>query len=144
MARMSITFDGFADLAEAIDRVGNDLHKAVDEALTDTQEIVSDELRSSAGIYQHKGLKGYATGKMYSAIQKDGKVEWKGSVASVGTGFSYEQNKAGFIHSIFVMYGTPKMSKDVRVYNAIRGSKVKKAIYEKQQEVMQKYTRIGS
>ena len=140
MARMSITFDGFADLAEQIDRVGNDLHTAVDEALKETQGIVSTELSAGALPYRNKGLKGYATGKMYSAIQRDNKIEWAGSIATVGTGFSYEQNKAGFIHSIFVMYGTPRMSKDTKVYNAIKGTKVKKEIYEKQQEIMQKYT----
>lgn len=38
MAKMQILFDGFENLAYAIDEAGKDLHSAVDEALTETAE----------------------------------------------------------------------------------------------------------
>lgn len=144
MAKMSITFDGFADLADAIDRAGGDLKKAVDEALTDTQKLIQDNVQSAAEVYQHGGRKGYATGKMYDAIIRNPEVEWKGSVAEVGTGFSTNDRHtvAGFMHSIFVMYGTPRMKKDTKVYNAIKGSKIRSDIAAKQQEVMEKHLKL--
>ena len=144
MAKMQIMFDGFSDLAEAIDRVEGDLHAAVDDALNETQETVRANLIPAAAVYDRKGLKGYATGKMYRSIIKSAPVEWEGSVATVKTGFSTngDATMAGFMHSIFVMYGTPKMSKDPKIYNAIKGTKVKKEIAEKQKEIMQKHLKL--
>lgn len=146
MAKMSITFDGFADLADAIDRASGDLKKAVNEALSDTQKVVQDNVQSDATIYARKGggKKGYATGAMYDAIIKNPSVDWKGSVAEVGVGFSTNGRStvSGFMHSIFVMYGTPRMKKDTKVYNAIKGKKTRDQIEKVQEEVMQKYLKL--
>lgn len=142
--RMSITFDGFEKLAEDIDAIGGDLHAAVDEALEETQFIVQDNLTSAAEVYQHGGRKGYATGKMYNSIIQDLRINWKGMIAEVNTGFTGNGGHfAGFMHSIFVMYGTPRMAKDPKVYNAIKGTKTRKQIAEKQEEVMVKHLKLG-
>ena len=145
MAKMKIIFDGFAELAEQIDRAEGDLHAAVDEAFTETQTIVQRELKQAAAPYApgRPGRKGYATGAMYESIIDSEPVEWAGTVATVDTGFSAAKNKASFLHSIFVMYGTPKMAKDQKVYNAIKGARTKKKIAEKQEEVLRKYLKLG-
>ena len=143
MAKMKITFDGFAKLAEDIDAIGGDLHAAVDEALEETQFIVQNNLVTAADIYAAKGRKGYAKGDMYKSIIQDVNIDWKGTVAEVKTGFTGEGgNLAGFMHSIFVMYGTPRMAKDPKVYNAIKGTKTRKQIAEKQEEVMVKHLKL--
>ena len=137
MAKMKIIFDGFADLAAAIDRTGGDLKTAVDDALTETQKLVQQNLVTAAEPYASKGRKGYATGEMYRSILKDARIEWSGNIAQVDVGFDLQMN--GGYHSIFIMYGTPKIQKDTKVYNAIRGTKTRKDIAAKQQEVMSKY-----
>ena len=137
MAKMSIIFDGFEDLAAEIDRSGGDLRKAVDEALVETQSLIQQNVSSAAAPYAAKGRKGYATGKMFGTIISDGAVHWQGSIAYVNAGFKIGAN--GGWHSIFVMYGTPRMAKDTAVYNAIKGSATKKKIAKLQEEVMQKY-----
>lgn len=141
MAKMSIIFDGFADLAEQIDRSGGDLHKAVDEALTETQKLIQENLVTAAAPYASKGLKGYARGEMYKRILQDARIHWKGEVAEVDVGFNLSE-KGGW-HSIFVMYGTPRMAKDTKVYNAIKGAKTKKDIEKIQEEILQKYVKLG-
>lgn len=141
MSKMSIIFDGFADLAGDIDRVGGDLHKAVDDSLTKTQQLIQEKVISAALPYAHKGLKGYATGAMYNSILKDAQIDWHGEIAEVNVGFDLTA-KGGF-HSIFIMYGTPRIAKDTKIYNAIKGSKTKKDIAELQQEVMQQYLKLG-
>lgn len=140
--KMQILFDGFADLAAAIDRVEGDLHAAVDEALTETQKLIQANLTTAAAPYANKGggLHGYATGKMYNTIINDAPVKWEGSVASVNAGFDLRE-KGGW-HSIFVMYGTPSMDKDTKVYNAIKGVKTRKEIAELQQRIMQKHLKL--
>lgn len=141
MAKMSIIFDGFEELAEMVDKSGADLQQAVNEALVESQKIVQQNLSTGAAAYAAKGLKGYATGNMYSTIIGDGAVSWEGSVATVNAGFKLDQG--GGWHSIFVMYGTPRMSKDPKVYNAIKGTKTKKAIIKKQEEIMVKHMKLG-
>lgn len=145
MAKMQIIFDGFAELAEQIDRAEGDLHAAVDEALTETQTLVQRELKQAAAPYApgRPGRKGYATGAMYESIINSEPIQWAGTVATVNTGFSAAKNRTGFMHSIFVMYGTPKMAKDQKVYNAIKGARIKKKIAEKQEEVLRKYLKLG-
>ena len=144
MAKMSITFGGFEKLAEDIDAIGGDLQAAGDEALTETQSIVKNNLVTAASVYAGKGVKGYATGEMYNTIIQDVQIDWRGLIAEVKVGFSGEgKNLSGFMHSIFVMYGTPRMAKNAKVYNAIKGTKTRKEIYEKQEEIMVKHLEIG-
>jgi hypothetical protein len=145
MAKMSIVFDGFSDLAQAIDKAGGDLKEAVDEALTKTQDLVQENVRSASTVYTGKGLKGYATGAMVRSIMASESPEWHGSVAEVGSGFTTNggATMAGFLHSIFVMYGTPKMTKDQKLYNAIKGTRTRKQIAEIQQEVMNEHLKLG-
>ncbi len=140
MAKMSIIFDGFKDLAYQIDKSGADLKTAVNEALTETADYIQGQVTTAAAPYASKGLKGYATGAMYSAIINDRTVYWKGNIAEVNVGFHLP---GGGWHSIFVMYGTPRMAKDTRLYNAIKGSKTRSEIEKIQREIMQKYIKIG-
>lgn len=142
MAKMSITFDGFSTLTDAIDKAGGDLRAAVDEALQEAQKIVQTNLTTGAAVYAGKGRKGYATGKMYSTIIGDGGVEWHGSIAEVKSGFKLNQSTGW--HSIFIMYGTPRMAKDPKVYNAIKGTKTRKEIAEKQEKILEEHLSLAN
>lgn len=142
MAKMSITFKGFEQLAEDIDAIGGDLKSAVDEALNESQKIIQSNLQTAAAEYARKGGgKGYATGKMYQSIIENPQVEWHGLIAEVGVGFKLLA-KGGW-HSIFIMYGTPRMGKNQKVYNAIKGTKTKNEIAKIQEEIMQKHLALG-
>lgn len=143
MARMSITFKGFEDLAEQVDKAGDKLKTAVDDALTETQRIVQNNVQQASNVYARKGggVKGYATGQMFSAIKNNIQIEWSGNVAIIHVGFDLKA--PGGFHSIFVMYGTPRMAKNAKVYNAIFGAKTKKQIAEAQKKAMEKYLKLG-
>lgn len=143
MARMRIIFDGFADLAQEIDKVGGTkhLHAAVDDALLATQKLVQDQVTQASAPYAKKGLKGYAHGDMVKAMVDDHTVTWIGDIAEVRVGFDLHQ-KGGF-HSIFIMYGTPRMDADKNVYNAIKGSAVREQIAKLQEETLRKYLKLG-
>lgn len=141
MAKMHITFDGFRDLAQQIDRSGGDLKKAVDEALVETGKYVQAEVHNAAAIYDAKGKKGYAKGNMYKSIINNQIVTWQGNVAEVKVGFNF--GVKGGHHSIFVMYGTPRISKDTKLYNSIKGVKTITEVEKIQQEVMLKYLKVG-
>ena len=144
MARMGILFDGFSDLAASIDAaLGTDaLHQAVDDALTETGKYIQKQLTAAASPYARKGggRKGYATGEMYKTIKKDQMVYWNGNVAEVSVGFDLTEDD-GWV-SIFVMYGTPRMAKDTKIYNAIKGAQTQREVAKIQQEVMSKYITV--
>ena len=57
MSKMHVTFPGFADLAERIDRSGGDINAAVDEALTATQKLIQENLEKEAQPYAKDGKK---------------------------------------------------------------------------------------
>lgn len=141
MARMKIIFSGFTDLAYEIDKAGGDLHAAVDEALTKTGQFVQNNVSQAALPYAHGGLKGYADGDMFHSLKSDHPIIWKGTVAEVSVGFNL-YDKGGY-HSIFVMYGTPRISKDQKLYNSIKGTRTKHAIALLQEEVMKKHLALA-
>lgn len=142
MAKMEIVFDGFKDLMARIDKAGGDMKKAADEALTSTAKLVQSNVNAAASPYASKGRKGYATGEMFRSIIQSYHPTWETpSVAAVNVGFDLKA-KGGF-HSIFVMYGTPRMQKDTKLFNAIKGAKTKKQIDEVQQKALEKHLAIG-
>lgn len=155
--KMSITFDGFEKMATELNEKGQDVKVAVSEALEETQRYVQQEVESASAPYANGsgkkqiGLKySWANGNMYDAIIRNPKIEWSGNVATVGVGFSPEQNKVGFMTSLFVMYGVPAhgkfnrgYQKDAKVYNAIKGVRTQKHIAELQKEIMEKHLKMG-
>lgn len=141
MAKMGITFKGFDDLIYQIDKAGKNADKAAKIALQETQQKIQSNLTTAAAPYASSGRKGYATGAMYSSIIKDARISGVGSVIEVDVGFDLKA-KGGW-HSIFIMYGTPRIAKDSAVYNAIKGARTKKEIAEIQEKALRKYLAIG-
>ena len=141
MARMQIISKDLLQMLTKIDKKTGKLKEAADEALTQTQEYVQSSVTSASGAYAGRGKKGYAKGNMFRSIKGNDGVIWKGQVAEVSVGFDFKQN--GGYHSIFIMYGTPRIKKDTAVYNAIRGEKTRKEIERIQKEVFEKYLSLG-
>lgn len=141
MAKMGIVFDGFKDLIYQIDKAGKNADKAAKIALQSTQKKIQENLTAAAAPYATKGRKGYATGAMYDSILKNARIKSSGSVLEVDVGFDL-QAKGGW-HSIFIMYGTPRIAKDAKVYNAIKGAKTKREIAEIQEKCLRKYLSLG-
>lgn len=144
MSKMHVTFPGFADLAERIDRSGGDINAAVDEALTATQKLIQENLEKEAQPYAKDGKKGYATGNMYRSIIKTASIDWSGAVAEVSVGFDLK--KKGGWHSIFLVHGTPRREpniQDKKLYDAIFGAKTKKDIETIQRAILEKHLTIG-
>lgn len=139
MAKMRLTFDGLERLARRIDEIDGDLQQAADEALTKVQSHIQGNTRQAAAKYAKGGTK-YSTGRMMATVKANEGPEWAGSVASVHVGFNlYEP---GGFHSIFIMYGTPRIAKDSNLYNAIRGAKTQKQVREIMEKVFTEHARL--
>ncbi len=123
--KIGLDFKGFEELTAKLQELGGDLEAVTEEALQKTHDRITPKL--------HKDMqKHHRTGTTEGAIVDTAKVKWSGSVASVDVGFDI---KNGGFSSIFLMYGTPRMSPDRTLYNDIYGSKTKKEIAELQEEI---------
>lgn len=77
----------------------------------------------------------YSTGDTKESIDKSMDIEWEGLTASIKVGFDFK--KSG-MKSIYLMYGTPKMSPVSGLKAAIYGAKTKKELAKIQEEALQK------
>lgn len=132
-AKMSIVGDGFAELAERLDEITNDIKPAVDEALKRTHAFITPNLDEAMNKHNR-------TYKTVNSLIKENAVSWETFIATIDVGFRIRE---GGLASIFLMYGTPRMKKDTKLYNAIRGTKTKKTIYELQNDVMVKHINLA-
>lgn len=130
---MSITFKGFDILAEKIDRISGDIKPAVNEALVETQSFIQNQLRPAMPPHRR-------TGRTEASIIKGGKIRWSWSVAEIDTGFKISE---GGFPSIFLMWGTPRMEKDVKIYNAMYGMMTRRKIKALQMEILERHIALG-
>ena len=135
---MKLDMKDFQELVTIIAKKGEDAQEAADEALSAAADLIAENLTTAASPYAGRGRKGYATGKMYGTILHE-RPEWSGSIATVRAGFRISDA----LESVFIMYGTPKIPKDTKVYNAIMGTKTRKEIQQKQEEILSEYMGLG-
>ena len=125
--KMRLEFSGFEEMAERLDKLGGDLKKTTEKALEATHEHITPKVKEAFRKHDIK----YSHDTMKS-LKKDSEVEWNGSVASVGVGFKIS---SGGLPSIFLMYGTPKIQPDKKLYDSVYGNKTKKEVKALQEKI---------
>lgn len=125
MARMKLEVKGIDEIMDRLKKLGVDIREVTEEALVETHSIVTE--KAETVIKKH-----HLTGATEESLRKKPIIEWNGQVAQVKTGFDI---KNGGLPSIFLMYGTPRMKKDQKLYNAFFGKSTKDEIVEKQTDV---------
>lgn len=128
MAKLKLNFTAWKELGENLEKLGGDLKAATEEALIESHKAITPGISQAFGKHNESGT-------TMGALRKNSKVEWEGLTASIPIGFNIS---AGGLASIFLMYGTPRMTPDRKTYNAIYGAKVKKQINEIQLDVFGK------
>lgn len=112
-------------MIEYLDRANKDVKKITEKALNESFNIVTPGIE--AAMTSHR-----RTGKTERSIAKKRNVKWIGTLASIDVGFSIRK---GGLASIFLMYGTPKMQPDKKLYNAIYGNATKRKVRTVQEKV---------
>lgn len=131
--KIGLEFEGFKELMAKFDRLGGDTEKTVEKMLKKSQEHVARKLKVDM-------MKHHRTGKTEGSIVDDNKVEWHGFAAETGIGFDLKNHG---MPSIFLMYGTPRMKKDSKLYNDVYGKKTKNEIAELQKQIYdEEFTKI--
>lgn len=123
MARAKLTFSGFDDMLERIQRMGGDIKEPIEKALQASVDIITPELQKN--IAKHR-----RTGATEASLQEP-RVEWKDNVATAHFGFKV---KEGGLPAIFLERGTPTQPATPIVKPAV--SKKRKEILKKQEEIL--------
>lgn len=135
--KISLSFKGFEELAEKLDKAGGDLKKVTEKALIASKKIVEqnlDEVVIKPNFPSEEKPGQYSTGDTRDSIDRDETVEWNGTTGSIHVGFDF---KISGMTTIFLMYGTPRMNKSQKIYNAVYGAKTKKQVAEIQKEIFE-------
>lgn len=128
--KWGISFDGFDKMVSQLDKLGGNVDKAVDEALVQSHGYMTPKLHADMARHER-------TGRTESAILDSATPQHNGTRTSLDVGFDLRKG-AGGRASIFLMYGTPRMAKDARLYADVYGTKMRKEIAEIQNEVFRK------
>ena len=123
--KIGLELAGFEELISDRDALNGDIKGAVSDSLKVAHETVTPKVQ--ADMKRHK-----RTGRTADAIVTTSGVQWEGTTASIDVGFRFQKGLA----SVFLMYGTPRMKKDTKLYNDIYGSKTKKEIAAKQEKIL--------
>lgn len=125
MAKTRIEFEGFDEVIARLSRLEDDVKGTTEDALKKTKRHIHKNL----GAAMQKHNRTFATVK---SLDKEFRVDWQGSVGSIDVGFDLSN---GGLPSIFLMYGTPRINKDQKLYNAIYGKKTKDEVMKLQEEI---------
>ena len=132
MARMKLEIQGLSELLNRIQTLDGNIRETTEKALRETHSIVTQKVETAMakGNLPAKGK--YSHGDTLNALRRNADIEWHGSVAEVKVGFDI--NKGGLV-SIFLMYGTPRMSPAKGLYSAFYGNRTRKEVVEAQENV---------
>lgn len=125
MSSCKLELKGFDEVLSRLGQMGTDVDNAVEEALRKSHDLITNDLHSQMAKH-HK------TGETEASIV-DFNISWSGKTAVSKVGFDIAN---GGLPSIFLMYGTPKMKKDTKLYNVIYGNKRKKELKELQKNIL--------
>lgn len=140
--KFGLDFDGFLELAEQIDKMGEGLlRKATENALTKSKEQANQSIKEAMDKSPYNFKKGgtnyagkkYATGKAEASLSSISAkpVEWNGNEAIAYIGADLKESPELLILAL----GTPHLKADKNLNNAIKvKGKYRKEVSKIQQE----------
>ena len=125
--KVYLEFEGLDWYLHKFTKVEANVPKITEKALKKAHKIITK--KAEEAIYPHN--KTYQTEK---SLRREAEVEWEGTLASIKTGFSISE---GGLASIFLMYGTPRMKKDQKLYNAFWSKSTQDEVKKAEKEIFQ-------
>lgn len=138
--KFALNFDGFLELAERIDELGEGkLKEAVNNAMQKSKDYANEQILNALdkSPYSFEKGKKYSRGETKKSLEKVSQMplEWDGNKVTGYVGVSYYDAP----EIIFTAYGTPHMKGDNNLANAIKvKGKYRKEMDKIQQEEFEK------
>jgi len=120
-----IVIEGFNEVIERLNKLDGNVKVTTEKALKETHKIITK--KAEEAIRTH-----YITGDTEKSLQKKENIDWYGFTGNVEVGFSISEG--GLAH-IFLMYGTPRMKKDQKLWKVFWSKETKAEIMEAQEEI---------
>ena len=135
--RISLQAKGFEEYMAKLDELGgNDaMKRGVDSALKASKAYVNPLIESAMAKSNLPAGGKYSKGDTKQSIDKDMTVEWGGFEGEIKVGFDLQGSG---LTSIFLMYGTPRMSPVAGLEDAVYGGKTQRQIAKIQGEALNK------
>lgn len=133
MPKMQIEFDGFDLILKKLNSLNANTKAIAEDALKETHKIVTEKAERAM---QNSNLpaKGKYSNNPHTldSLRREPEIDWSGSVGTVHVGFDIRH---GGLASIFLMYGTPKMSPARGLESAFYSSATRKQIKDAQEKI---------
>lgn len=101
---ISMDFYNFREYAEKLDKLGADLKEVIGDAMEHAGEKVQEDTKAALAKGNLPAQGRYSQGDTEASVERDIKVEWSGSVGTIGLGFDKTKPGAGG----FLITGTPR------------------------------------
>ena len=139
--KFSLDFDGFLELADQVDRLGEGyLKQATENALRKSTDYINKEVENAMNKskYSFTAGQGGSKGRARASLQKVSQmpIEWEGTkaFAYIGVDLS-EATEVIYLMNGTELHGNPHVKADTKLKNAIKvKGKVKKKASEIQKE----------
>lgn len=133
--RIGLQFTGWTETMAKLDKLGGTdaMKRGVEAGLRASKQYVNPQLDKAMNNLPAKGK--YSTGGTKRSIDTDMSIKWNGLTGEIKVGFDFSQSG---LKSIFLMYGTPRMSPVVGLQSAIYGTKTQREIRDLQAEAVNK------
>lgn len=135
--RISLQAKGFEEYMAKLDELGgNDaMKRGVDSALKASKAYVNPLIESAIAKSNLPAGGKYSKGDTKKAIDRGMTVEWDGLIGEIKVGFDLHGSG---LTSIFLMYGTPRMSPVAGLKDAVYGGRTQRQIAKIQGEALDK------
>lgn len=136
--KMGLKFEGWTEYMVKLDEVGGSgaMKRGVEAGLKASKEYVNPIINKAVTKSNLPAGGRYGSGAdVRAALDRDLKVNWDRMTGDVNIGFAFDN--IGLL-SIYLIYGTPKMSPAKGLKAAIYGAKTKKEVAKIQEEAIGK------
>lgn len=136
--KMGLKFEGWDEYMAKLDELGGSgaMKRGVEAGLKASKSYVNPLINKAVTTPNLPAGGKYGSGAdVRAAIDQELKVEWDGMTGEINIGFTFEN--IGLL-SIYLIYGTPKMSPAKGLKAAIYGAKTQKEVARIQQEALSK------
>jgi hypothetical protein len=134
MARntLKVDFSGFNELITKLDDINGDIKEVSEKALNYIGQRVTDETIDA--LQKHNLPAGgiYSTGDTEESVVKNPRVEWIGSVGSIGVGFDYSKPGAGG----YLIKGSPRHRPAAKLNMIYTGKSYAKHLQEEMMKIV--------